>query len=212
MNWLQRLAQIKPMPLPVIYLPKGKVRPEQGFTVMDDLMTQETADAEKATHPDISFLGSGQSGVATDIGNKIVRKYTSDADEAANARVQMDLRRQHIVAVYDVQEIQNGIWAIDSEKVQPLSDEEAAAVTEIYHAITEENAIPGYDHITTEDPDIDPAVFDQVHDEYLRFVMQMSEDDYFTINDAWGDNMGRTEDGRMVLLDLGNAHIPVFQE
>ena len=58
---------------------------------------------------------------------------------------------------------------------------------------------------------IDPEAFARVYDEYLEFVNKMSKDDYFSINDAWGDNMGRTSDGRMVLLDLGNAHLPVFQ-
>ncbi len=108
------------MPLPVT-IPKN----DNGFRgpgMINDRMTQETADTEKLLDPE--YLGSGHFGVAVKINNGNVVKYTYHKDDAIKAESLIGNTKYPVVRVFDVLQIQESppLWAIEMEKVTPYRE------------------------------------------------------------------------------------------
>jgi len=209
MNWLQKICQTKSMPLPVVYnQPLEDSGPDNwkppGITNIDQLMTQETANQELRRDPNIDYFGAGVHGVATH-SKGLVRKYVNTRQEAINAWNAMKNPRSFLIAIRNVEQIQEDppLWAIDSEKVKHLTQKESEIATEITEELLDNERILDPDELI--EAGFDPQIVDKVFYDYMKFINGISEDPQFTWGDAWGENLGYTQDGRLVLLDLGGA-------
>ena len=83
-----KTCQQKAMPLPIPY-PKTDAedlhRVDYGAREINEKMRQETADEQKSLFPDMEFKGSGGFGMAVNLGNGKIGKYTDKRAEVNNA-------------------------------------------------------------------------------------------------------------------------------
>ncbi len=210
MNWLQRLCQTKPMALPYEITEEhtkdfpGGWRPP-GITRIDRLMTQETSDRELGRDPNIEFFDAGRHGIANR-SKDLIRKWVHTKQEAANAYEAMTNPRPFVFFVKNVEKIQNqpDMWAVESEEIEILSRQEAEITSEIINELIDNNRIVDESELIASG--FNPQVVERIFSPYMKFLEDIDDDPLFDWSDAWGDNLGRTSDGRIVLLDLGGAN------
>ena len=213
MSWLQKIAT-KPLPFPVEF-PAHRERVEfsyderrMGYDELDSVMTQEVSDAEKSRFEDMSYKGSGAIGVATDIGNNRVRKYTVSKAEADAATSVQELQPKCMVPVYGVEQVQLSppIWAIDVAKVKLMDRHQRDAVDDIEEIL---RANFDLDYATTTDADNilalkDKYSYDEMKTTYIDLIADIIISG-FSPGDAHSGNVGWYDD-RLVLFDLGGSY------
>jgi len=225
MSWFKRAQSAKPMALPFDRPDKNTLNTDNysrhpgGLIHIDRLMTQDTADREKQRNP--QFLGSGSVGVAVDLGNGRVGKYTDDYPEANFAKWVKDNPVPCVVRVYDVINVQKQntdpasatrtepIWMIVMDRVQTLSPSEIK--------IANDYAIHGWRQQANDN--LNEAGFRSSHefalkkypqqkdfiDRLFNFAKQLTTHGINT-DDARGENIGYDKQGNLVLIDLGSTY------
>lgn len=185
-NWLKKISQKKPMPLP--FSSEGLLG-GKGLEEMDFSMSRETADFEKQRHPDINFWAAGNKGLVADIGDKVV-KYTFSQKELETAKKIMYARQdgdpiECVAQVYDIEEIQHHpeyIGKIVFEKVTPLIIPKAKNQ---------------FEYVT--DDEIKAMYTENEYEELLDCL----ESNNISYYDSHTANLGRNSQGKLVLLDIG---------
>ena len=216
MNWLQKTAQIKDMPLPFPYpglvSDKSFTKNTIGLNRIDHRMTQETADREKERNP--SYLGSGAFGVIIDLGGGKVGKYITDYTEADFAD---EIKRNPVpcvVKIHSVTQVQQevnskvpNLWLVIEDKVRTLSPEDARLAWEIRGwrflaapdngGYEEADVRNSYQDAITKYPDKKQFI-----DDLFKFGIQMVQYGICS-HDVKGDNIGYDQNNNLVLIDLG---------
>lgn len=218
MNWLQRLSQIKSMPLPY-GIPDADIG--SGFSKIDYQMSQESADRQKEQYPDISYLGSGAEGIASNIPGGAL-KYTDQEKEYLSALHQYRKQLPCLVRILeepkpiqDPSGEQRSLWAIAMEKVQVLDEGEQNVMSFIMGWELDPGRYPTFEETLNfrdflykkyrlKKPKVAPEKIQRVHYAY-RHMKACFEDNEFESNDAHPKNVGWSKDGRMVLFDLGRS-------
>lgn len=225
MNWLQRISQFKPMPLPYGIPDAGIGR---GFSHIDNQMSQETADKQKGQYPDISYLGSGVEGIASDIPGGVL-KYTDQEKEYLSALNQYKQQLPCLVRILEEpKQIQvpptpqrpwpkhtSPLWAIAMEKVQALDEDERNVMNFIMGWEIDPGRYPTFEETLNftdflykkygvKKPKVAPEKIQRVHYAY-RHMKTCFADNKFESRDAHTKNVGWSKDGRMVLFDLGRS-------
>lgn len=180
MNWLQKLAQSKPMALP-IFKPESLIG--QGYQKIDMQMSPDTADKEKSKYPNIEYKGSGENGLAVDIGNNKILKYTSYEFEFQTALDLMHKKLPCIIPIYKTEQVQDKpypLWSILMEKAQPLDPQVAKQIDNRSYTI------------------YGPKIYKQV-----EAFLNCLEQNNIPSRDATSENVG-TIKGQLVLFDLGD--------
>jgi len=162
-------------------------------------MTRSIANEEK-NRLDPKYLGEGYNGVAGIFQDKVV-KYTVEEIEARIAQHFVDKSIPCLPEFYDVREIQPGLWAITMEKVELITDSDAAWIINDYLKL-----------------DIHIDVFRKTVDYWKNRYPRYSElfEDYFNMiqclkssgfkpHDVHSKNIGYDKHGNLVLFDLGMA-------
>lgn len=197
-NYHYRWAQ-KAMPLP--FAPPATSK--RGLELIDREMSQEIADQQRAEQ--VSYLGSGYNGLATLLPNDQVRKYSLDERESLMA----DYLRQNplpcTVRVYKVQRLGDSgkLWAIDAERVRPLSYNEQDIADHITGDLWDSDNLNNlkairqyFEHYKSSYPqDMDFL------DRLLQFYTCLISNRLYS-TDTIGVNLGWRDD-EIVLLDLG---------
>jgi hypothetical protein len=215
MNWLQRISQSKAMPLPY-GIPDADI--SRGFSRIDSQMSHETSDRQREQYPDISYLGSGGEGVASDIPDGAL-KYTDQAEEYLSALNQYKQQLPCLVRILEEpKRIQEDplLWAIAMEKVQPLDEDERSVMSFILEWEIDPGRFPTFEetlnfvdllykkHGYKKPKKVAPEKIQRVHYAYMH-MKKCFEDNEFESNDAHSKNVGWNKDGRMVLFDLGRS-------
>lgn len=203
MNWCHKFSQAKPMALPFPNPDTG----EYGIELIDRYMTPEIA-AEEAKK-NVSFLGAGGCGIACETRNpNVVRKYTTEDDEARTAKFLMNNPIPCFAKVYTVDHLQqNGkydnLWAIDLERLQKLTRVEARIFDEykiaLRKAVSTDNfnsVIRAYLNIHPNDEEFSKMVYAMVS------LFSCLRNFSFWSSDLKSSNTGWRDD-QLVILDLG---------
>lgn len=171
--------------------------PYYGANRIDHSMNQETADLTEKQHPNMSYLGQGNIGVAYDAGDRVI-KITSDPTEYRAALQQFEnpipclvncLAPPEIIQKHD-NDPNKIIYKLTLEKVYPLTEDEF----EILDAYLDESEFED-----TDDYDDYSIVQEckKLMDEFVAYNVR--------VPDAHAGNIGRNNAGRLVLLDLGGS-------
>jgi hypothetical protein len=138
MNWWKQYKKSMAMPVTSPQDPYDKSYIPRGYTQIDEVMTPETAKTEKEKHPEMSFLGAGSWGTAVDLGSGFAKKYTRNKVEAEIAELLMKNPGKYpTVTVDSVNQIQDGLWAITTEKVKKIPDRYAVLVNSLIHYLVD---------------------------------------------------------------------------
>ncbi|KKN50718.1 hypothetical protein LCGC14_0629790 [marine sediment metagenome] len=101
-------------------------------------MPEELAETEEKRSPQMTWLGHGNRGVAYDLGNDTVLKYTSEISEIYAAKRLMENPIPCTVDVYSVEQLPTSdIYALVLEKVQPMKEETASTYFEDIPEVSE---------------------------------------------------------------------------
>lgn len=212
MSWLLKICQCKPMALPFdrselpdYYAPN---KDNTGIRVIDKKMRDDTAEKEqKDWNP--RYLGSGSFGVAVDLGNNIVGKYTEDPYEANLASHIMRKNLPCFPKIFSVDQIQDALWRINMERVTPLGDRFDLELVYILRRALE----------SSQNVDILERKFNEISVRFREDEQEMKLfSDYYDMAkcflannikpyDAHPHNVGYTADGRLVLFDLGQSDL-----
>ena len=206
MNWLQKIAQSKPMALPF-------ARPNDsgyGLKRIDQRMTEETA-REQRQNKKPKYRGAGQAGVAVDLGNGLIGKYTDDQEEADFAQHIKSHPVPCIVRVYDVEEVQKQLTdPINSTRQQPIwmiVEDEAKTLSR------GEKSIVNYWEDLESGHNLEKIVImlNQQYSHMTDFVSKLSDfkqcikQNGIIADDIIGDNVGYDKNGNLILIDLGST-------
>lgn len=180
MNWYKLYKQAEPLPV--------DIPPEEGWQhigaqeIYRD-MNMDTVREEFKKRPGATYLGSGSGGVALEIGNNRVIKYTQKEWEANAAEALIGNTRLPVAKVYSVSRIQSdpNIWAIEMEKVKPYTQ-----------FVSQEN---------------DPMAMNDERFDYGKWRMDSKQlmEDLFEAGLSWDvnqRNVGYNSEGKLVLFDL----------
>ncbi len=213
MSWLRKICQCKPMALPfdrteLPERPNYTNKDEVGVRVIDKKMRDDTAKKEQENW-DPHYLGSGSFGVAVDLGNNIVGKYTEDPYEADMASHIMHKNLPCFPKIFSVDQIQNDLWRINMERVTPLGnrfDPELVpmlrwALETSQNAQILENKI---DKLLTRFDENEGTM--KLVSDYCDMAKCFLANDIKS-HDAHEHNVGYTSDGRLVLFDLGLSNL-----
>ena len=152
-------------------------------------MTPQDVKDVNTVHPDLSYLGHGNNGVAYEHSDpNTVVKITKSAREIENARNQLEREVSCLVNVHSVVMVGEGsVYKIITEKLQPLTPEEVAQVDRAQKVYKE----------TWKFPKDTPVA---IRFARLWYCLESHGIDTY---DVRSDNIGKRADGSFVLLDLG---------
>lgn len=214
MNWLYRIAQSKAMPLPYD-IPDEVIG--RGFSQIDNRMSQETSDQQREQYPDISYLGSGYEGVASNVPDGAL-KYTDQEKEYISALNQYKQKLPCLVQILEEpRKIQEDppLWSIAMEKVQALDEDERNVMVFILGWKIDPGRYPTleetldftdflYKQYGVKKPKVAPEKIQRVHYAHSHMETCFLENNFYS-DDAHSKNVGWSKDGRMVLFDLGRS-------
>lgn len=214
MNWLQKIAQFKAMPLPY-GIPDGNI--DRGFSNINYQMSQETSDKQKEQYPDISYFGSGGEGVSSNIPGGAL-KYTNQKNEYLSALNQYKQKLPCLVQILEEPkqiQVDPPLWAIAMQKVQPLDDDERNVMNFILGWEMDPGRYPTFEETLNfvdflykkygiKKPRVTPEKIQRVHYAY-EHMKACFDNNGFESDDAHAKNVGWNKDGRMVLFDLGRS-------
>ena len=199
MNWYSTLKHA--MPLPSVQ--NNYPNPHEGWggiLAVDEQLPQEAADEINQTHGDLSYLGHGANGIAfTHKNPNSVIKLTKSRQEAERA---FQLRSHNIpcvVSIFDVQQVANSVWKIETEKVQPLTPEDRSYIKWV--GLLGKDKSDERIERTILSPE-EKANLSRYVKEYTSFLACL-ESNGVPSADVKRDNMGRNSKGHFVLLDVG---------
>lgn len=214
----------KPMALPsgAVYTgdPESYDRPGPGYNKIDNIMTTPEAKNEEDLYPEMQYSGAGDYGLAAEIGNNQVVKYSTDRKEVEVCRNLKDNPNPCIVRIYDVRAIDpmKPLYAIVMEKVQPISD--------LYEQVIIDALLLNKYELVTNAPDelfIEDVVeyFLREHNtdlnlnkyqsrileliKHYRSLLKCLQHSNFKISDSHVDNIGWNSEGRLVRFDMGKT-------
>jgi len=225
MNWY-RIIKFADSPLPSYEgVPEDLYNEHLGIDKIRNSMSESLADKEKKTHPSLNYLGSGNVGIAYNIGenDNVVIKYTGDLGEYKNAKKILQMQEERngrnipgIVTVFHAEVIGDGIYKIVSEKVKQLSAVEMEIVQyldfiprcDIEHYSFErcmsiDGAMVSRDKkIIIDELNIDINIVKDVYKKYEKLLRNLA---LYRIPafDLSNDNIGINNDNDYVALDLG---------
>lgn len=194
MSWLSKVSQFKPFPLPADAPWDDK---NFGAFRVDELMSEDTASSESVMHPDLSFLGQGNIGVAYRSDGYVI-KYTSDVQEYRAGVFLVNNPTPCTVRVYGCDEVQSnpGVWKLVLEEVTPIDDVDKNDVNSIHDFWSVYDDFPDdYSLVATNK---------KLYYDYVWLIQCLTENGL----DAWdahGGNVGYNSKGRLVLLDVGKT-------
>lgn len=193
MNWYTTSKLAMPLPL-AVNAPKLTGGP---VGAIHEKLTQPQADQINQDHPNLHFLGQGSAGLAYGYNDptKVV-KLTRDGMEAERAKTLINQPAKCHVKVFDVQEAGQGVWKLVLEKVRPLQDEEIE-VFDLVHAYG--NQVLKNKYATQ---NYEPSLIRKCIQEYQQLT-QCLRAAGVSDEDAQGENLGRRNNGQLVLLDVG---------
>lgn len=213
MNWLQKICQ-KSMPVPFDKSPEvehGFYEYPQGFSNIDEIMTQETADQQRSQHQP-EYLGAGDHGLAViphSDPDKVI-KYTDRTDEVRVAMRQQRDQFPYLAKVYSVDVVQDDprIWAITIEKVKKLEPWQRSLVLAFDHVMDHDFEQEFYD-MTKYYSNLVHDIL-QKHPESKAFLKEYFDLNQMTIEgpefhseDVSDENIGINSEGKLVLFDFG---------
>jgi hypothetical protein len=205
MAWLYKISQAKPMALPFDVYPVDDDK--LGLSEIDLSMIPETAEREKKLF-NPSYLGAGNMGIAVELRDGRVGKYTNDKYEARKADRLKDLGLECIPEIYEVREVQKQdilklkvlypLWMIIMEKVKTLPQDAKKVINGIsrdsYSKAEKEKEAK-----IARSPEHRKLI-----DDYIE-MLQCLEMNGIGLRDAHGGNVGYNAQGRLVLFDLGEG-------
>lgn len=217
-SWLSRLAQ-KPMAIPYDMptpTEMGLSHGIGGIENIDEHMSSETAQKEKQEHPDIKYRGSGYAGLVSQVAPGVLRKYTTDQDEVEVARAAFQDKYPFMVEVLkapeQIQKDGTTMWAITIKEVRLPTLEEKFLIGYLNIGPYDEqedldyNELPSIPRMLQEfgiyHPEMSMPEMMKIYNAYKKFAKQMIEHG-FSLRDAHEGNLGWTDDGRLVLFDMG---------
>lgn len=202
MNWLQKISQSKPMALPF-------ARPEwsePGLDDIDQIMQEETA-AEERKNMQPSYLGSGMFGIAVDLPNGLVGKYTDDIDEATMATYIQDNPMSCVVNIHDIKLIQEEpeLFMIIMDKIKTLNDTEQAIVYNLRSFVPyAKNHLREWQVPEKVQKIRDRTSNHRVIDDFIDMEKCLKSNNIST-QDTHGENIGYDKQWNLVLFDLGSS-------
>ena len=213
MNWF-KTAQAKPLPLPFptdeLVFDEPNSRGVGGLKYIDRIMSEETAKQQKEEF-DPTYLGSGTAGLVVNLPGNKVGKYTRDRQEAEFAKKLIKNPLHCFVKVFEVREIQPKLWMIISEKVRPLTDEFEQVIALRLRSVSKYKNMQ--DTYEKEKQFINDMFTQDQSEPYLLFLekhfqmMSCLQKNNIYTQEAHEYNLGYTDDGRLVILDLGGSHV-----
>ncbi len=207
MNWLRKISQGKPFPLP-FDVPDRQDHAGpiifRGKTRIDDTMTQDTADEEQRRNEEMSYLGVGSYGIVADLGNGMVLKYIASPNEAETARRVMQTKPPCVVKIHEVRELQDDLWGIVMDKVRLLNSGEsyqASAYKWYWISITEGMSLEEFVDRSSYVPE---KFTHEFYDKYAKMLICLRENK-IPLDDVHGDNCGYDNEGNLVVFDIGDV-------
>ena len=183
---------------------------------LDRDIKEETNDPEG----ELDFFDRGTYGVvySPQSDPKKVVKYTFDRSEIQAAKKVWDYQKkwgtlpQHIVGLYDFGPVPSSknVYRLVLEKVNRLKEEEQDIVAGLYPIALE--------YLLSDDPDTDEYIVEELDivineskdkektKSFIKEYFNMGEwliDEGFTMDEAHGRNVGRRDNGNLVMLDYG---------
>jgi len=191
-SWLQKISQSKPMALPFQHPSETGANYDNGVSRIDEGMTEETAEKEKKRR-NPSYLGSGYYGIATDIGNDFVCKYSDDLDEVEMAKYVKNNPIPCVVNIHDIVKIQESpmIFGIIMDKVETIQEyDEKIIINSLRFNWKNEYRIlelkQRYDN-------------HKMIDDYIKMSICLRDNNIET-GDAHAGNVGRNSDGEFSIV------------
>lgn len=125
---LRVVSQAKPMPLPFRQnIPEDNLKRPTTMKY-DYMMTEDTARAQEAELGDANWLGDGSYNIVYQKGDVAI-KYCEDETEVEIYRKQYERKLPCLVKVLEPpREIQEELWQIKMEKVEPLEEEQRRVI------------------------------------------------------------------------------------
>lgn len=200
-NWLKKLNQAKPFPVPFKTRDKipfrGKETQDFGAWNIDQSMNEEEANKEEMMHPDMSYLGQGNVGMAYQTPESVI-KYTSDLSECEAAERLYQNPIPCAVRVLSSPVILNDHLAkLELEKVTPLNLQQKEVISAAYDCYDQERTSDCLDQLDSH--------YDQKLILDYRILRECLWSNGFDPIDAHHDNVGYNSKGELVLLDLGGS-------
>ncbi len=206
MNWLQKISQGKPFPLP-FNVNVDDHNLGEGVSKIDDVMTQETADEEQRRYEDIYYLGAGQFGIAADLGNGMVLKYIKEPTEAVESERVMKLNPSCVTKIHEVRQLQDNLWGVIMDKVRLLDPIDIRQVTAMRNLCVA-GSMTFREFIrearVKEFPTVDNWT-EHLFNEYVEMMSCLRANDVYS-HDMHGKNCGHSRTtGKLVAFDIGDA-------
>lgn len=178
----RKFSQAKPMPLPFAYPndPGGG----GGLGRIDRNLSPEGAAKVRELYPGVRFFAAGTNGVCADLGNGNVGKLTDDKHEADRAKRLIERPAKSAVKVYNVIDLGESLNN-SSEPYDRIYLIEMEFVYPLY--------VPG-----GREQRMEPW---EASD-----LMRLMTEEGLPTYDVWHANVGRNDNGELVLLDLGSSN------
>ena len=130
MNWYHSIKIAEPLPT-ILNVPKSARFPGQTFNSLNNLIDDEQAKKEDELYGKQKYLGQGSYGIASQVGQDQVVKYTTDPTEYNAAIELLKIQKSYsngtipgVVKVFDARKLGDKnyqkVYAIVLEKVFPL--------------------------------------------------------------------------------------------
>lgn len=225
MNWYKKIA----MPLPKTIYPDYDKNSTPNWEYTEDTLNSLLKNEFPFDNETLSLKDNGAFGMIYEHNSdpdKII-KITYDTQDYKSAmhvhNRQKNGEMDYIVTIYNVNKINDDVFIIEAEKINPLSELESAIITSISYkfvyydtVMTEEiktniinDVLKYYNLFYKEDYkiNVDKKYIGLLLDKYLNLVKKVITDN-FKIIDLHGYNIGtRSGSDEYVILDLGAIKI-----
>lgn len=163
----------------------------------------------------VDYLGSGSYGIAYELDNGHALKVTTDKDEMINAKFLMNNPLKHIVNIYNAKKVKsleslnannwrspNMLFAIEMERVEPLSFNEASFVKRTIRSINDGDSKEEIVNNMMRLDGMDGRSANYYYDDIREMLLELEMYD-LEMADYSHRNLGKRDGRTYVLLDIG---------
>lgn len=199
MNWYTLSKSAMPLPRIQNQYPD----PNEGWAgikTVDEQLPQEQADQISKEHPTLNYLGHGANGIAYEHQNpQTLIKLTRSQQEAEASAKSMNNPCPCTVKVLSVKQVAPSAWKIERERAQPLSPEDRENLG-FYGKLGPDKSDERINRtmLSTEQKQ-HLSAFAREYDAFLKCL----QDNGISDKDTKRDNLGRNQQGQIVLFDIG---------